>query len=417
MALRAEGETLAERIRQRYQMKNTNGYSLNAFTGFDRPLDILVHLMIGSEGTLGFIAEAVLHTLPVLDHKYTAMLFFKTVQDAAAAIAPLRESGARAAEILDRAALRSVEAVPGVSPILRELPESAAAILVEYQAPDAESLLHFQKEAARTLKKLRLLHDPEFTQDPVQQAALWKPRKGIIASVGAMRAPGTTSLIEDVLFPVPRLAEAVTDLQGLFATHGYPEGVIFGHAKDGNLHFLINQSFNTQEDVRRFDNFTRDLVQVVTGKYDGALKAEHGSGRNMAPFIEAEWGAEAVAIMRDIKSLFDPDGLLNPNVLINPDPQAHITNAKTIASVSPIVDACIECGFCESKCPSRRLTLSPRQRIIVQREISRLKSLPASDSHQLASLIGLITSTTASKPAPWTGCAPWPVRSRSTPAS
>ena len=371
---------LTERIRQRYQMKNTNGYSLHAFVDFESPLDILLHLMIGSEGTLAFIAEAVLHTLPVLPHKYTALLYFNTVQDAAAAIYPLRESGARAAEILDRASLRSVEAVPGVPAILRELPSSAASILVEYQAPDAESLVHFQKEAALTLKKLRLLHDPEFTRDPVQQANLWKPRKGIIASVGAMRAPGTTSLIEDVLFPVPRLADAVTDLQGLFATHGYPEGVIYGHAKDGNLHFQINQSFNTQSEIKRFDDFTRDLVKVITGKYDGALKAEHGSGRNMAPFVEAEWGAEAYAIMREIKLLFDPDNLLNPNVLINPDPQAHIAHAKSIVPVSPIVDACIECGFCESKCPSRQLTLSPRQRIIVQREIARLRGSGVSDS-------------------------------------
>jgi D-lactate dehydrogenase len=378
---------LTERIRQRYQSKNTSGYSLHAFVDFDTPLNILLHLMIGSEGTLGFIAEAVLRTLPILGHKYTALLYFETVQDAAAAIAPLEASGVRAAEILDRAALRSVEAVPGVPAILQELPESAASILVEYQAPDAESLVHFQKESTRTIKKLRLLHDPEFTQDPVQQANLWKPRKGIIASVGAMRAPGTTSLIEDVLFPVPRLDEAVIDLQNLFAKHNYPEGVIFGHAKDGNLHFLINQSFNTQSEIERFDAFSRELVELVSGKYDGALKTEHGTGRNMAPFIETEWGAEGYAIMRDIKSLFDPDGMLNPDVLINPDPQAHITDIKTIMPFSPIVDACIECGFCESKCPSRYLTLTPRQRIIVQREISRLQNSDASASFELASLM------------------------------
>lgn len=372
---------LTERVRQRYQLKNTNGYSLNAFLDFDSPLDIFVHLMIGSEGTLGFIAEAVLHTLPVLDHKYTAQLYFKTVQDAAAGIAPLEASGARAAEIMDRAALHSVESAPGAPAILRELPETAAAILVEYQAADAESLSHFQKEAAHTLKQLRLLHDPEFTQDPLKQAALWKPRKGIIASVGALRAPGTTSLIEDILFPVSRLADAVTDLQALFAKHDYPEGVIFGHAKDGNLHFLINQSFNTQAEVNRFGNFSHDLVELVSGKYDGALKTEHGTGRNMAPFVETEWGAEAYAIMRDLKSLLDPDGMLSPGVLINSDPQAHVTNLKTIMPVSPIVDACIECGFCESKCPSRRLTLSPRQRIVVQREIARLKLIVGSSQN------------------------------------
>ncbi len=388
-----EGETLAERVRRRYQMKNNNGYLLNAFVDFDRPLDILVHLLIGSEGTLGFIAEAVLHTLPEFSHKYTGMLYFDSVRDAAAAIFPLRESGARAAEIMDRASLRSVEAVPGVPAILRELPGGAAAILVEYQAADAETLLHFQKESARTLKTLRLLHDPEFTQDPIQQANLWKPRKGIIASVGAMRAPGTTSLIEDVAFPVPRLADAVTDLQALFAAHGYPEGVIYGHAKDGNLHFQINQSFNTQGEIDRFDGFVQELVRAVSGKYDGALKAEHGTGRNMAPFVEMEWGAEAYEIMRDLKSLLDPDGMLSPGVVINPNPQAHVTDVKTIAAVSPIVDACIECGFCESKCPSRRLTLTPRQRIVVQREIARLKSLSASDDPQpvLSEVEGLVS--------------------------
>lgn len=380
------GESLVERVRRRYQMKNTNGYALNAFLDFDAPLDILTHLMIGSEGTLGFIAEAVLRTLPEFSRKYTGMLYFRNIQDAAEAIAPLRESGARAAEIMDRAALRAVENSPGVPAILRQLPEGAAAILTEYQAVDAESIQVFQKEAGRVQKNLRLLHDAEFTHDPTEQAALWKPRKGIIASVGAMRAPGTTSLIEDVAFPVPRLAEAVTDLQALFEAHGYPEGVIFGHAKDGNLHFQINQSFNTAADVRRFDGFVRELVRVVSGKYDGALKAEHGTGRNMAPFVETEWGAEGYALMRDIKALFDPDAMLSPGVLINPDPQAHVRHVKTITPVSPIVDACIECGFCESKCPSRTLTLTPRQRIVVQREISRLRSVDAA-SLEMASLM------------------------------
>ncbi|MCI0549585.1 MAG: 4Fe-4S dicluster domain-containing protein, partial [Anaerolineae bacterium] len=309
----------------------------------------------------------------------------KNLQDAASAIAPIKESGARAAEIMDRAALRSVENNPGVPSILRQLPEGATAILVEYQAQDTESITRFKKEAERVVKKIQLLYDPEFTDDPVAQAGLWKTRKGIIPSIGGMRTPGTVSINEDVVFPVHRLAEAVTDLQHLFMDFGYLDGAVFGHAKDGNLHFLINQAFNTDSDVAHFDRFVRAMVNLVSGKYDGALKAEHGTGRNMASFVETEWGAEAYAIMRDLKSLFDPDRMLNPGVIINANPETHVTHLKTMSLVSPEVDKCIECGFCEPKCPSRRLTLTPRQRIVVQREIARMR-LAASDLAEVDSV-------------------------------
>ncbi len=377
---------LVSRISKRYQMKNTNGYLLNAFLDFDTPLDILTHILIGSEGTLGFIAEAALHTLPDYPRRYTGQLYFKNLQDAASAIAPIKESGARAAEIMDRAALRSVQHYPDVPSILRQLPEGATAILVEYQAQDAESINRFKKEAEQVVKKINLLHDPDFTDDPVAQASLWKTRKGIIPSIGGTRAPGTVSINEDVVFPVQRLADAVTDLQHLFTDFGYPDGAVFGHAKDGNLHFLINQAFNTDADTHHFDGFVRAMVKLVSGKYDGALKAEHGTGRNMAPFVETEWGAEAYAIMRDLKALFDPDLMLNPGVMINDNPQTHVTHLKSMTLVSPEIDKCIECGFCESKCPSRRLTLTPRQRIVVQRELARIK-LAASDSPILDSVM------------------------------
>ena len=389
--LHDRGESLAEKIRRRYQIKNNNGYLLNAFLDFDSPLDILTHILIGSEGTLGFIAEGVLHTRPDYTHKYTGQMYFKNVYDAAAAIYPIRQSGARAAEIMDRESLRSVENVAGAPEILKQLPDDAAAILVEYQAEDAESISSFRKEALRVIQNLRLIHDVEFTDDPLAQASLWKPRKGIIPSVGAMRPPGTTSVNEDVAFPVEHLADAVTDLRHLFDDYGYPDGVIFGHAKDGNLHFLVNQAFDTDDQIRHFDKFLRAMVQIVSGKYDGSLKAEHGTGRNMAPFVETEWGAEAYGIMRALKSLLDPDNMLNPNVLINDNPQAHVTHLKSLALVSPQIDKCIECGFCESRCPSRRLTLTPRQRIVVQRELARMSKMPrsgtaASDSREADSL-------------------------------
>ena len=378
-------ESLAEKIRRRYQIKNNNGYLLNAFLDFDHPLDILIHLLIGSEGTLGFIAEGVLNTLPDYNFKYTGQMYFKNIRDAAAAVYPIKQSGARAVEVMDRESLRSVEHLPGVPAILKELPAGATAILAEYQASDSVTMLQFKKEAERVIHELKLIHDVEFTDDPTQQASLWKPRKGIIASVGAMRPRGTTSVNEDVAFPVEHLADAVTDLRHLFDDFGYTDGVIFGHAKDGNLHFLVNQAFENESQINHFDKFLREMVSIVSGKYDGSLKAEHGTGRNMAPFVETEWGSEAYAIMRDLKSLLDPDGMLNPGVLINDDPQAHVTHLKSLTLVAPEIDKCIECGFCESKCPSRRLTLTPRQRIVVQRELASMR-LAASDSTELDSV-------------------------------
>jgi len=387
-----EDDKLRERVRLRYQTKNTNGYSLNAFLDYDNPLDMIAHLMVGSEGTLGYIAEVVLNTLPDYPFKYTGMLYFPTVQDAANAILPLRDSGARALEIMDRAALRSVEHLPGAPSLLAQLPESAAALLVEYQDNRADRFEDFLRASKSACGKLRLLSEPLFTQDVDEQAALWKLRKGMFPSIGATRQQGTSVIIEDVTFPLPRLAEAIDDLHDLFQKHGYIEAIIFGHAKDGNLHFVIAQSFNTPAEIERYDQFTIDIVELVTGKYDGALKAEHGTGRNMAPFVESEWGATALSIMRDLKSLLDPSGLLNPGVIINQNRRAHVTDLKTLPVVESEVDRCIECGFCEPNCPSRRLTLTPRQRIVVRREIARQRlagsdlASPA-DSANLTSLI------------------------------
>jgi len=377
---------LAERVRVRYQTKNTDGYSLNALLDFDRPIDILNHLMIGSEGTLGFIAEAVLKTLPDCTRKFTGQLYFKNIHEAARAIAPLRDSGVRAAEIMERAALRSVENLAGAPVILRQLPDSAAAILVEYQGNTAEDVANLRRISARTVRKMNLLQEAEFTEDPVVQANLWKLRKGLFPTLGAMRPRGTSVMTEDVVFPVPRLAEAVTDLQSRFHTHGYEDAIIFGHAKDGNLHFNFSCLLSSQEEILRLERFLEDVFAMVRDKYDGALKGEHGTGRAVSPYLEAEWGSNGLSLMREIKSLFDPSGLLNPGVIINPDPRSHVSDIKDMPQVEAEVDKCIECGFCEPHCPSRRLTLTPRQRIVLRREITRQRN-PAADATLLNSLL------------------------------
>jgi D-lactate dehydrogenase len=368
-------EALFSKIRHKYKIKNTVGYSLNSFLDHDHPLDILAHLFIGSEGTLGFIAEAVLHTVPDLSYKSTTLLYFPDMYSACSAIIPLKDSGAGALELMDRAALRSIEMIPGVPPSLIALPANAAALLCEYQTNTASELAELVGKAEKVFKEFTLLHAPEFTVDQYQQAFLWKLRKGMFPSVGAIRKQGTSVILEDVAFPLESLADAVIDVQKLFVRHQYDNGIIFGHAKDGNIHFVVSQSFNTPEEVKKYEFFMNDVVELVIKKYQGALKAEHGTGRNMAPFVETEWGSEAYEIMKEVKTLLDPLNLLNPGVIINEDKQAHLKNLKSMPVVEPEVDKCIECGYCENRCPSRDLTLTPRQRIVVRREMARANAI------------------------------------------
>ena len=375
LALKAELEgnaPLAGRIRAKYKTKNTTGYSLNAFLDFQRPVDIFRHLLVGSEGTLAFIAEAVLRSVPDLPVKVTGFLLFPDLHAACAAIPPLRDAGAAALELLDRASLRSVENQAGVPTAIKALPEGAAALLVEFHGASESTRMDLERTALVASASLTLLEPARFTHDPAEQALFWKIRSGTFPSVGAVRQRGTTVLIEDVAFPIERLADAAVDLTRLFSRHGYDEAIIFGHAKDGNLHFVITQSFNGPAEVDRYARFIDDVVELVVKKYDGALKAEHGTGRNMAPFVEAEWGPEAKAVMERLKDLVDPLRLLNPGVILNSDPRCHLADLKPMPGVEEEVDKCIECGYCEPKCPSRELTLTPRQRIVVRREIARL---------------------------------------------
>jgi len=363
---------LRERVRNKYRMKNTTGYSLNAFLDFDRAVDIFQHVLVGSEGTLAFIAEAVLNTVPDLPVKYTGLLLFPDLYAAADSIVPLRQAGAKALEIMDRASLRSVQDKNGMPASLRSLPEAAAGLLVEFQSANESERPELEKIAAEATVAFRLCEPAQFTHVAAEQALLWRVRSGLFPSVGSVRKSGTTVIIEDVAFPIESLADAAHSLTGLFKLHGYDDGIIFGHAKDGNLHFVITQGFNTQMAVDQYKYFVDDVVKLVVERYDGALKAEHGTGRNMAPFVQTEWGPEGYQIMRRLKELVDPENLLNPGVIINPDREGHLANLKQLPSVEPEIDKCIECGFCESKCPSRELTLTPRQRIVVRREMARL---------------------------------------------
>jgi D-lactate dehydrogenase len=369
-----QNKELLQQIREKYKTKNTVGYGLNAFVDYSRPLDIFAHLLIGGEGTLAFISEAVLNTVPDKPEKSTGLLYFTDIFSACQAIPALMETGAAMVELMDRASLRSVQDLEGMPAVVKALPIHAAALLVEFQEDTAEELEATVGAFEGQLSTFSLVERPEFTRNPAMQAFYWKVRKGLFPAVGAVRASGTTVILEDVAFPLEHLGHAIIDIQGLFSKHQYDNGIIFGHAKDGNIHFVVTQTFSTPEEIARYDRFMQDVVALVVNKYKGALKAEHGTGRNMAPFVQVEWGGEAYTIMKRLKTAVDPLGLLNPGVIINEHTDAHLRHLKRMPSVEAEVDKCIECGFCEPSCPSRQLTSSPRRRIVARRVLETMKA-------------------------------------------
>ncbi len=365
--------TLKERIARKYSIKNTMGYSLNALIDYEDPFDILSHLMIGSEGTLGFISEITYRTVPGPRSKASALAFFNDIRAACDAVARLKSAPVSAVELMDYRSLCSVRGKPGMPTLLDTMPQGTAALLIEVQGTTAEEADGNAAFALASFAAIPTLEPAVFSSDAEVCAAYWKIRKGLFPAVGAVRDTGTTVIIEDVAVTTDKLADAVIDLVALFDKHNYDEAIIFGHALEGNVHFVFTQGFDTTHDIARYGAFMDDVATLIVGKYDGSLKAEHSTGRNMAPFVEMEWGADAYRLMQRIKALFDPRGILNPGVILNSDPKAHLSDLKPMPAAHDIVDKCIECGFCETTCPSRALTLTPRQRIVGLREVARLR--------------------------------------------
>jgi D-lactate dehydrogenase len=421
---------LADRIRLKYSIKNVTGLNIRPLLAYDDPFDIMAHCMVGSEGTLAFLSEVTMKTLHDYPFKASAMVYFMTMRESCEAVVAMKKLKAgeedlkmsaenlmvKSAEMLDYKSLSSVDdpvylqyqkdvdagKIPGVEPGDYH---NLTAILTETKAVTHEQLLEKIDKIKECLSQFSLYIPAEFTEDPAVYGKYWAIRSGIFPSVGGTRPVGTSCLIEDVAFHIEDLPEATVKLQKLIADHGYSDACIYGHAFEGNYHFILNQSFKSESEVKRYEEMMRDVARLVVEEYDGSLKAEHGTGRNMAPFVKYEWRDKAYEVMKELKAIFDPDGLLNQGVIFNDDPECFIkclkplpvldfdfdkvpdggkylmdpslsTARETIEQVKR-ANKCIECGFCEVNCMSCGLTLSSRMRIAVQREIRELESTGA----------------------------------------
>jgi D-lactate dehydrogenase len=377
-------QKLTDRMRRKYAIRNTHGLRLCALLDGETPLGIFRRLLVGSEGTLAFIAEAVLETIPAPRVTSVAWIPVPTIDEAIALVPGLINLGASAIELMVAPALTAAgQAFAETPSYWRTLDPKAAALLVEIGAEDPDTLAAAQQRFLELVSSARLIRPVEFTSVTEAVELAWHVREGLLGLVGKARPEGSTLITEDVCFPPERLAQGAHDVQELLAKHGFVPGVA-GHATHGNLHFTLVADLGGDDGRSRYSAFMTELVELVVGKHDGSLKAEHGTGRNMAPFVAAEWGEKATAMMWRIKQLADPDGILAPDVILTRNASLHLENLKSFPQIEGVTGAsqCIECGFCEPVCPSRNVTMTPRQRIALRREMAR----QTGDSAMLAQL-------------------------------
>ena len=370
-------EELTHLIHHKYKIKNTTGYGLNSLVDFEDIIDIINHLFIGSEGTLGFVSEIVYNTVEDVPHKGCGLMFFRTLNDASLAVVALANMGREkvvAAEMMDYQSLKAVQTLDNVPDFVREVPEGTSAILFQTESYSKETVdenLAFIKEQ---LKDIPTAIPSLYSQDPKEYDSWWAIRKGILPIVGGQRRKGTTVITEDVCFQIEDFTKGIEMLTELFHKYDFVDGgVIFGHALSGNVHFNITPDFSDPKDTKNFGDLVKEMSERVSG-FGGSLKAEHGTGRMVAPFVEMEWGKKAYEINRRIKAIFDPERILNPDVMITDDPDVYKKNLKAQCVIDDAFTICMECGFCEKHCPSRNLTLTPRQRIALLRETKRLEN-------------------------------------------
>ena len=386
--IRADKE-LAERIRRKYAIKCVTGLNLLPFVLYDDPFDIILHSVVGSEGTLCFVSEVTMRTLPLMPLHKTAMVYFRSIREACEAVVAIKSLDVSAVELLDSRSLTAAGDTTG---------EGLTALLIELEEVEQSALEEKVARVTAALERFDTVTGVRFTADEKERAEYWAVRSGIFPMVGGLRKEGTTCMIEDIAFHIEDLPDATEELSALLDRCGYDDSCIYGHALEGNYHFIINQSLSTSEEVERYRRLIEAVAELVVDRYDGSLKAEHGTGRNMAPFVEREWGAKAYEMMQRVKRAFDSENLLNPGVIFNDDKECYLKNFKQLPLLRAVEDAseevremykqlnrCIECGFCEVNCVSCGYTLSSRTRMVLQREIARLE-VSGEDKERLALL-------------------------------
>jgi len=364
-----------EEIGKRYPavMRRVQGYNLDSFINTDRWN--LAELIVGSEGTLGMVLEARLNLEPLPKSRVLCTIHFAELIESIRTVAPILEHKPSAVEIIDQEVITRARKNLGLAPLCGFIQGDPAAVLVvEFFGDTADEAQGKAETLVADLKKQNLGYAWPIIAELPDQAKVWAVRKnglGLMLGMKGDRKP--LAFIEDCCVPVKVLPEYIDQLLKFCKDRGVPVAM-YAHASVGTIHVRPILNLKLQSDINNMKAIADFAFGLVT-KYGGAWSGEHGDGRVRSPFLKDYFGQQVYDALRDVKRLFDPSGMMNPGVIIDPGPMDRdlrygsgyrtpevptLYNYREDGSFAAAVEMCTGVGACRqilegTMCPSYRV--------------------------------------------------------------
>lgn len=366
----------ADQIRNRYVKipRRVSGYNLDELlpeNGFN-----VARALVGSESTLVTVLEATLKLVPSPRFRTLLVLGYENVFAAADHLSEVLKWGPIGLEGMDEKLVGYIvsrQLHPGVRSLL---PEGKGWLIAEFGGETKQEADEKAKRAQSAIQRGRKAPAARVYSSKEEQENVWAIREsGLAATARVGNATTTWPGWEDSAVPPERVGDYLRDLRRLFDKHGY-DGSLYGHFGQGCIHVRINFDLLTAEGIQKYRSFVGEAADLVVS-YGGSLSGEHGDGQARAEFLEKMFGSELINAFREFKSIWDPDGKMNPGKIVDPfrvdenlrlgvdyapkDPETHFKFPEDKGSLPFATLRCVGVGKCRrvengTMCPSFMVT-------------------------------------------------------------